>query len=56
MKSEFLQRVLPLRNNTKQYELEHLANERGHQVIWLPPYHSQYNPVELVWAQVKREE
>ena len=36
------------------YELDILANERGHQIIRLPPYHCQYNPIELVWAQVKR--
>jgi hypothetical protein len=29
--------------------------DRGHQFILLPPYHSQYTPVELVWAQVKLE-
>jgi hypothetical protein len=46
--------VPPFRNNKKQYELDHLANERGHQVIRLPPYHCQYNPIELVWADVKR--
>ena len=39
------------RNN----ELDQLANERGHQIIRLPCYHCQYNPIELVWAQVKRE-
>ncbi|XP_049956888.1 uncharacterized protein LOC126473692 [Schistocerca serialis cubense] len=39
----------------KTYELDQLANEMAHQVVRLPPYHSQYNPIELVWAQVKRE-
>lgn len=27
----------------------------GHEVIRLPPYHCQYNPIELIWAQIKRE-
>jgi len=27
----------------------------GHEVIRLPPYHCQYNPIELIWAQVKGE-
>jgi hypothetical protein len=27
----------------------------GHEVIRLPPYHCQYNPIELIWAQVKAE-
>lgn len=25
----------------------------GHSVIRLPPYHCQYNPIELIWAQAK---
>jgi transposase len=48
-------RVLPFRHDTKTYELDQVANERGHQVIRLPPYHCHFNPIELVWAQVKRE-
>ena len=24
------------------------------QVESMPPYHCQYNPIELIWAQVKR--
>lgn len=27
----------------------------GHEVLCLPPYHCQYNPIELIWAQVKSE-
>lgn len=25
----------------------------GHEVVRLPPYHCEYNPIELIWAQVK---
>ncbi|XP_050056261.1 uncharacterized protein LOC126549904 [Aphis gossypii] len=32
-----------------------LALERGHEVIRLSPNHSQYNAIELIWAQVKNE-
>ncbi|CAB3249991.1 unnamed protein product [Arctia plantaginis] len=39
----------------KIYELDQLALESGHEVIRLPPYHCQYNPIELVWAQAKNE-
>jgi len=27
----------------------------GHKVVRLPPYHCQYNPIELILAQVKGE-
>lgn len=39
----------------KIYKLDQLALESGHEVIRLPPYHCQYNPIELVWAQAKNE-
>lgn len=25
----------------------------GHEVVRFPPYHCQYNPIELIWAQFK---
>jgi transposase len=53
-RAELLQRVQLLKTR-KIYELDKITNERGHQVIRLPPYHCQYNPIELIWAQVKRE-
>lgn len=43
-----------IRTAKKTYELDQLANEMGHTVVRLPPYHCQYNPIELIWAQVKR--
>lgn len=27
----------------------------GHEVLRLPPYHCQYNPIELIWVQVKNQ-
>uniref|UniRef100_A0A0P4VTN2 Tc1-like transposase DDE domain-containing protein n=1 Tax=Scylla olivacea TaxID=85551 RepID=A0A0P4VTN2_SCYOL len=33
--------------------IDKIAEEAGHQVLRLPPYHCQYNPIELIWAQVK---
>lgn len=44
-----------IKNFRKTYELDSIANEMGHEVVRLPPYHCQYNPIELIWAQVKRE-
>lgn len=52
---EELIRKVKASNPQKVYALDHLANERGHEVIRLPPYHCQYNPIELIWAQVKGE-
>ena len=30
-----------------------MAEEAGHTVIWSPPHHSDLQPIELVWANVK---
>ena len=34
-------------------ECEMLAKAAGHCVIYTPPYHSDLQPIELVWARVK---
>jgi hypothetical protein len=35
--------------------LDQIALENGHEVVRLPSYHCQYNPIELIWAQVKSQ-
>jgi hypothetical protein len=37
----------------KNYKLDELTHQMGHEVVRLPPYHCQYNPIELIWAQFK---
>jgi hypothetical protein len=39
-------------NNVK-IEVERLAEERGHTVLFSPAYHSDLQPIALVWALVK---
>lgn len=34
-------------------EIVRLATEMGHKVLFTPPYHSDLQPIELVWARVK---
>jgi transposase len=36
-------------------ECEKLAHEQGHTVLMTPPYHSDFQPIELLWARVKGE-
>ena len=38
----------------KKYVIDTIAREAGHRVVRLPPYHCQYNPIELIWAHVKK--
>lgn len=37
-----------------QYKVDLLLNEHGHEVLRLPPYHCDLNPIEQIWAIVKR--
>lgn len=52
---ELLEIVRQHKHKYKMYKLDKIAYEMGHEVVRIPPYHCQYNPIELVWAQVKNE-
>lgn len=52
-KAELLQIVHKNKPNFKSYELDSLAKSEGHRVIRQPPYHCHFNPIELIWANVK---
>ena len=52
--------ALQLRQQMKNYiktnvpiEIVRMAEEQGHKVLYTPPYHSDLQPIELVWALVK---
>lgn len=52
-RAELLQLVKQNKPLCNKYEIDTIAMQHGHKVVRLPPYHCQYNPIELVWAQVK---
>lgn len=39
----------------KKYKLDEVALQMGHEVIRFSPYLYQYNPIDLIWVQVKGE-
>ncbi|CAG2191755.1 unnamed protein product [Mytilus edulis] len=41
-------------NQTPKYVIDNIARERGHDILRLPPYHPDLNPIELIWNQVKQ--
>jgi len=51
--AELHQKVKAIIPHEKKYLLDQIALEKGHEVIRLPPYHCQYNAIELIWVQVK---
>jgi transposase len=34
--------------------LQVLIEKRGHICLFLPKFHCELNPIEMVWAQIKR--
>ena len=38
----------------KSYEIEELARNKGCEIIFLPPYSPDLNPIEHVWANFKK--
>ncbi|RVE47858.1 hypothetical protein evm_007489 [Chilo suppressalis] len=53
LKAELLHLVKLHKPPRPTYAINQLAEEHGHKVIRLPPYHCQYDAIELIWAQVK---
>ncbi|CAH4033034.1 unnamed protein product [Pieris brassicae] len=52
LKVELL-KILKRKKQPKRYVIDEMAAEHGHTVVRIPPYHCQYNAVELIWVQVK---
>ena len=37
------------------YIADKMIEQHGHQVLRLPPYHCQFNPIELLWGIIKND-
>ena len=37
-------------NPTQKYAVDEMAKAAGHEVVRLPPYHCELNPIELAWS------
>ncbi|XP_025203827.1 uncharacterized protein LOC112600737 [Melanaphis sacchari] len=53
LKPELLAISRQMRPQFKSYVIDNLAKDKGHTVLRLPPYHCEFNPIELAWAMVK---
>ena len=40
-------------NPKPKFVVDEMVKAVGHEVVWLPPYHCELNPIELAWSQVK---
>lgn len=53
IKPELLKLVQVIKPKYNTYVIDEIAKTRNCEVLRLPPYHCNLNPIELVWAQVK---
>ena len=50
--------LLKIINSNKppqEYIVDNLIREYGHEPLRLPPYHCQFNPIELLWGIIKND-
>lgn len=52
-KKELMEKVNEVRHLYDKYVIDEMARENGITVLRLPPYHCIFNPIELIWAQVR---
>ncbi|XP_047541814.1 uncharacterized protein LOC125074529 [Vanessa atalanta] len=52
-KVQLLEKVKGVKTEYQSYVIDEMAKEVGVEVLRLPPYHCELNPIELVWADVK---
>ncbi|XP_055932005.1 uncharacterized protein LOC129962281 [Argiope bruennichi] len=53
IKIELLQKVSEVKHFYDIYRVETIAEKYGHTILRLPPYHSELNPIEMIWSQIK---
>ena len=41
-------------NTCRQFQVDSYLQQHGHEVLRLPPYHCEFNPIELIWSDVKQ--
>ncbi|XP_037502653.1 uncharacterized protein LOC125756741 [Rhipicephalus sanguineus] len=53
LKPELIQLANQNKHRFSEYRIDALAKVAGHDIVRLPPYHCEFNPIEIVWSQVK---
>lgn len=53
LKAELLELVNQNKKMFSACRVDVIAKAAGHDVVRLPPYHCEFNPIELIWSQVK---
>ncbi|XP_049274291.1 uncharacterized protein LOC125759486 [Rhipicephalus sanguineus] len=53
LKPELIQLVNQNKHRFSGYRIDAPAKAAGHDIVRLPHYHCEFNPIEMVWSQVK---
>ncbi|KAH8026668.1 hypothetical protein HPB51_023908 [Rhipicephalus microplus] len=53
VRAELLELTQKVNTPSIVYRIDTLAATHGHEVLRVPSYHCEFNPIELVWSQVK---
>ncbi|KAH8038877.1 hypothetical protein HPB51_003899 [Rhipicephalus microplus] len=53
VRAELLERSQKINTPSIVYRIDTQAATHGHEVLRVPLYHCEFNPIELVWSQVK---
>ncbi|XP_011692512.1 PREDICTED: uncharacterized protein LOC105452789 isoform X2 [Wasmannia auropunctata] len=53
-KAELLHIVAQQKNKFDKYIIDEMAKQEGKTVLRLPPYHSDLNPIEIIWSMIKK--
>ncbi|XP_054287688.1 uncharacterized protein LOC129003422 [Macrosteles quadrilineatus] len=54
LKKELLAEVQKIKHLFDLHAIDEIAKTHNIEIVRLPPYHCELNPIELVWSQVKR--
>ncbi|CAI6377521.1 unnamed protein product [Macrosiphum euphorbiae] len=50
-KPQLMAKVREIKGKYISYVVDNMAKNAGHNVLRLPPYHCELNPIELAWAK-----
>jgi hypothetical protein len=56
MKKTELYEIIKLKKPEPVHKTDEFLRGKGHDVLRLPPYHCEFNPIEMVWGVNNREQ